>query len=107
DVARLIERTNGAVPAARLGSAVHHATEGNPVFIGEVLPPPGESGAIVEREGHWTTDRPLDALGLPAGVKEVVGQRLARLSAMCNRVLTLAAGIGREFGLDALERLSD
>jgi len=37
----------------------------------------------------------------------VIGRRLDHLSAECNRVLTTAAVVGREFGLDALERLTD
>jgi predicted ATPase len=107
DVARLIEGTNGAVPTARLVSAVHGTTEGNPFFIEEMLRHLVESGAIIEREGRWTTDRPPDALGLPAGVREVVGQRLARLSGACNSVLTIAAVVGREFGLDTLQCVSE
>ena len=39
-------------------------------------------------------------------MKEVVGHRLARLSEECNSVLTIASVIGREFGIDALERAS-
>jgi class 3 adenylate cyclase len=38
-------------------------------------------------------------------VREVVGRRLDHLSEQCNRVLTIASAIGREFGLDALERV--
>ncbi|MEE8278444.1 MAG: tetratricopeptide repeat protein, partial [Thermoanaerobaculia bacterium] len=44
---------------------------------------------------------------IPQGVREVVGRRLDRLSEECNRVLTVASVIGREFGLDALQRVSD
>ena len=38
-------------------------------------------------------------------MREVVGRRLDRLSEECNRVLTVASVIGREFELDALERV--
>jgi pimeloyl-ACP methyl ester carboxylesterase len=39
-------------------------------------------------------------------VKEVVGQRLSRLSEECNSILTIASVIGREFDLGSLERVS-
>jgi class 3 adenylate cyclase len=44
---------------------------------------------------------------IPQGVREVVGRRLDHLSDECNSVLTVASVIGREFGLDALERVAD
>jgi class 3 adenylate cyclase len=44
---------------------------------------------------------------IPQGVREVVGRRLDRLSADCNAALTVASVVGREFGLDVLERVSD
>jgi hypothetical protein len=37
----------------------------------------------------------------------VIGRRTARLTEQCNSVLTIASVIGREFGIDALERASD
>ena len=37
----------------------------------------------------------------------MIGRRLRRLSDDCARVLTLASVLGREFGLDALERISE
>jgi predicted ATPase len=45
----------------------------------------------------WSVD-------IPQSIREVVGRRLERLSADCNQALTTAAVIGREFGLDTLER---
>ena len=42
---------------------------------------------------------------IPQGVREVVGRRLDHLSEACNRVLTIASVIGREFDLDVLERV--
>src|SRR5262249_24913575 len=44
---------------------------------------------------------------LPESVREVIGRRLARLGEACTNVLTRAAVIGQEFGLDVLQRVSD
>jgi len=87
--------------------AIHEHTEGNPFFIEEVLRHLAETDADYEREGRLTTDLAIAELGIPEGVKEVIGQRLTRLSEECNSVLTIASVIGREFGIEALERASD
>jgi len=42
---------------------------------------------------------------IPQSVREVVGRRLDHLSEACNRVLTIASVIGREFELRVLERV--
>src|SRR5207244_12395241 len=62
----------------RLTQLVFRNTEGNPFFIGEVLRHLSETGTLEQLE--LQTRRPVDELGLPEGVKEVVGRRLARLS---------------------------
>jgi tetratricopeptide (TPR) repeat protein len=41
------------------------------------------------------------------GIKEVIGQRLSRLSDACNRALAVAATIGREFDTPLLEAVAD
>ncbi len=48
-----------------------------------------------------------DPGGLPEGVREVIGRRLSRLSEACNRVLGLAAVVGREFSLPVLNTLAE
>jgi tetratricopeptide (TPR) repeat protein len=100
DVARYIEMTSGFAPPDDLVAAVHHETEGNPFFTGEVV-------RLLVAEGRLESERPTGwKIGVPQGVREVIGRRLSRLSEECNRVLTLASVIGREFGLDVLERVS-
>jgi class 3 adenylate cyclase/tetratricopeptide (TPR) repeat protein len=77
--------------------AVWDETEGNPFFVGEVLRHLSESGAIEQRDGRWTSVGPVGELGIPDGVREVVGQRLSRLSATTNQALVAGAVIGLEF----------
>ena len=90
-------------PAVDLSRAVQHETQGNPFFVGEVLRHLAESGAIVQREGRWTSDRTLAEAGLPEGIREVVGRRLSRLSEAANRALAIAAVIGAQFDLNTIE----
>jgi len=55
-----------------------------------------ETGAIRREGGRWHAAHPPRELAIPEGVREVVGRRLARLSEPANRVLTLAAAVGRD-----------
>ncbi len=88
-----------------LARAVHTETEGNPFFVGEILRHLGESGAVYQRDGRWVTDRSIEQLGIPEGVKEVIGRRLNRLSEAANQALSMAAVIGRDFDLGVLASL--
>ncbi len=83
--------------ARMLARAIHEETEGNPFFVREVLRHLAETGAVERRAGGWTTRLPLEELGIPEGVRDVVGKRLARLSGETNRVLHMAAVVGTEF----------
>lgn len=106
--AELVERVAGETLDDRglaLAAMVHAETEGNPFFVWQVLRHLAETGSIVRRDGHWTADRPLAELGIPEGVREVIGRRLSRLSVATNRLLAAAAVIGRDFELRLLEQV--
>ena len=112
DVGRFIEVAAGVDPPAGLTEAVHTQTEGNPLFVTEVVrllvqegalspdPSPSGRGETAGRgEGDSWTVR------IPEGVREVIGRRLNRLSQRCNETLTIASVIGREFELRQLAPL--
>jgi class 3 adenylate cyclase/tetratricopeptide (TPR) repeat protein len=104
-VVEFLERTAGHeldAPGLALAAAVARETEGNPFFIGEVLRHLTESGALVFRDGRWTSDFELNDVGIPEGVREVIGRRLSHLDSSANEVLAIAAVIGREFDLRLL-----
>jgi len=81
----------------RFIEAVWEETEGNAFFVGEVLRHLAESGAVDQRDGRWIITRAVDELGIPEGVRDVVGRRLERLPEQADRVLTVAAMVGLEF----------
>ncbi|MFN0093978.1 MAG: helix-turn-helix transcriptional regulator [Dehalococcoidia bacterium] len=89
-------------------AAVHRETEGNPFFLHEVVRHLKETGKVYERDGLWRSDvASIEELGIPEGVREVVGRRLSRLSKACQGVLSRASVQGRDFELAVLERVSD
>jgi class 3 adenylate cyclase len=109
-VADFLEHTAGHAlddPGIALARAVHAETEGNPFFIGEVLRHLFEQGAIVFRDGRYYLDRRLDDVGIPEGVREVIGRRLSNLAASVNEVLSTASVIGRDFDVGLLAGLTD
>jgi DNA-binding SARP family transcriptional activator/tetratricopeptide (TPR) repeat protein len=102
DVARFIRLTGGADAPASLVRAIDAQTEGNPLFLGEVV-------RLLSHEGRLApSDDSISArLGIPQGVREAIGLRLGHLSEACNELLVLASILGREFRLDALQRVSE
>ena len=86
--------------------AIYAETEGNPFFIGEVLRHLAETGAVERRQGRWVATRAIEELGIPEGIRDVVGRRLSRLSDEANDVLAVAAVIGAEFEVAILGRVS-
>jgi len=94
------ERTD--MRAAQLAQMLWNETEGNPFFIQEIIRSLVESGRLVQRDGVWTTDVELIDLGIPQGVREVVGRRLTRLSESANNVLAFASVIGPTVDVDLL-----
>jgi predicted ATPase len=90
-----------------LAGAIHDETEGNPFFVKEVLRHLTETGAIHHREGRWVAGLPIAELGIPEGVRDVVGRRLSRLSEATNQLLDHAAVIGLEFETAVLRAAAD
>jgi tetratricopeptide (TPR) repeat protein len=92
--------------AVRLARALHRETDGNPFFVTELLRHLAETGAIYQdaTTSRWAAAAPLDATALPASVRTVIGARVGRLGRDAERVLSVAAVIGRDFDLDVLAR---
>jgi class 3 adenylate cyclase len=106
DLLALLEQIAGhemTDPGLALRDAVLAETAGNPFFVGEILRHLAETGLIYRQDdGRWGSDVDLRSAGLPVSVREVVGRRLAGLGPDAERVLTMAAVIGRNFDLPTL-----
>ncbi|MGH9009242.1 MAG: ATP-binding protein, partial [Acidimicrobiia bacterium] len=100
DVAAFLEQAAGHEldeDGAELARTVWQETEGNALFVAEVVRHLVESGTVEQRDGRWVVTRRLDDLGVPEGVRDVVGRRLSRLSADANTMLACASVVGLEF----------
>jgi predicted ATPase len=100
-VERLMARRLGAPPSPALVSACHARSEGNPLFLLELL--------------QWLESRgdvgpaPPDGFEseVPEGIRHVIRRRLAALSEPCRGALAAAAVVGREFPLGVLARVAE
>jgi DNA-binding SARP family transcriptional activator len=102
DAEALIEDVGRRQLAPRLNRVLWEETRGNPFFLEEMLRHVERDGASAqEDEAPWSVDRRL-----PEGIREVIERRLAGLSEQANRVLAVAAVIGREFPLKLLENVA-
>jgi DNA-binding SARP family transcriptional activator len=107
-IAALLEAAVGHAldePASQLVQVLGAQTAGNPFFIRELLAHLAESGTLApggERSGPGVTAAQLE---VPAGLRHVIGQRVARLSGPAARALRVAAVAGPKFSFVLLERV--
>ncbi|MCH8225705.1 MAG: protein kinase [Chloroflexi bacterium] len=106
DVGRFIELVSGVAPPRGMVEAVHRQTEGNPLFVTEVVRLLVQEGELTQDAGR-TEGRDSWSIRIPEGVRQVIGRRLDRLSERCNETLTIASIVGREFTLDQISPLID
>ena len=83
--------------------AVSEETDGNPFFVRELIRYLIEAGTVYRGpDGRWTSGRPIREVGLPAGVREVIGRRLSRLSDTARHLLSAASAFEGPFGFEAV-----
>ncbi|GAA2890035.1 hypothetical protein GCM10010472_55660 [Pseudonocardia halophobica] len=94
EVRALLARQGVADPDEHTVALVTERTDGNPLFV-------RETARLIAVEG---TGAAVDAI--PAGVRDVLRRRVARLPAPARTVLGQAAVLGREVDIDTLVRLA-
>jgi DNA-binding CsgD family transcriptional regulator len=98
DLRELYERMTGASPPRGFCESLRSQTEGNPLFATETI-------RHLDAEGLLSAGSEATLRAVPAGLRDVVGRRLLGLSPATKELLSVASVLGREFRLDALERM--
>ena len=98
EVRQMVSTALGVGLPTEVLDAVHRRTEGNPLFIGEVVHQLRREG--IEEGRGWN-------ISIPEGIRDAIGRRLDRLSEGCNQTLAVASVIGRGFTVEQLDRLID
>ncbi len=100
-VANLAARALGCDRTDPLLASIFRLTEGNPLFVGEVV-----QLLLAEREANGKWPSQVETMHLPHGVDAVIRERLQPLSEPCKQLLRQAAVLGREFTAPNLRALS-
>jgi hypothetical protein len=100
DIAALVASAGGASNDAAVVTAIERATEGNPLFLSELL-------RLMAARGDLERAPPAGgAVPLPDTVREVIGRRIARLTAPTRTVLASASVVGRDFSTSLLAAIT-
>jgi transcriptional regulator of met regulon len=106
DVARMIGACLGSEPPAGLREFVLAHSEGSPFLVEELLAGLIAAGALLEDDGRWEIDGPLNPT-VPASLRDSIGRRLDSLDPTARRVLGAAALLGRAFDWELLPGVAE
>jgi class 3 adenylate cyclase/tetratricopeptide (TPR) repeat protein len=107
EAVRLVEELLGAdASVAELKRMLATSAAGNPLFVEEVVRALAQNGTLEGRRGDYVLNADIEALGVPASVQAVIGDRVDRLTPNAKYVLQLAAVAGEICPLWLLERMA-
>ncbi|MGH8005786.1 MAG: ATP-binding protein [Candidatus Binatia bacterium] len=87
-----------------LGAAIHRRTDGNPLFVVNMVDYLATQEVIAAVDGHWRLQMGVEEVGrgVPANVRQLIEKHLERLSEEHQRVLAVASVAGVTFSTAAL-----
>ncbi len=86
---------------------IEQKSDGNPLYISEIVKSLVESGKIQKREGEIVLAQDLDAVEIPATVQGLIAARIDRLNDAEKSFLQMASIVGRRFDRALMEKLID
>lgn len=110
EVGAFLERAGGQAldhAAMEFAELLYAETEGNPFFLQELLLHLAETRALRKDGDRWVSSRPIRELGVPEGVRDLVGRRLSMLDEKVNDALRAASVLGQEFDIGVLSHLTE
>jgi class 3 adenylate cyclase/tetratricopeptide (TPR) repeat protein len=94
-------------PLAPLKGYLVERTEGNPLFLEEMVRALIETKVVSGERGAYRLEQPLESIRVPGTVNAVLAARIDRLSSPDKRLLQCAAVIGRHVPLVLLTAIAD
>lgn len=107
EVAAYLDQAGQQPLPQALVRAIYAETNGNPFYTREVFRHLIEEEKIVSRAGRWSTDLSVSALGIPEGVRQILGRRVSRLSQETQRLLRFASAFTGGFTFQVIEALTE
>jgi predicted ATPase len=105
DVAQyLVTRCAGSSLPSKLTRMIHRRTEGNPLFIVNMVDDLTARRTLVEIDGQWQLTAAVEEVetGVPESILQLIENHIDRLSAEEQRVLEVASVVGAEFSAAAV-----
>jgi predicted ATPase/DNA-binding winged helix-turn-helix (wHTH) protein len=101
--AYMVGRLAGPV-AAPLAAFVHERTDGNALFMVNIVEHLTQQGLVVRRDGQWTLREGSEAgrMSLPEGLQQLIVRRIEALPPEVRQVLEVASVVGEEFAVGAV-----
>jgi DNA-binding CsgD family transcriptional regulator len=107
EVVELGQRHAGVALPRTMAEAIRAQTGGNPFYLTEVMRYLVEERRLGVRDGRWTSDQSLSALGIPPAVRDVVRHRLGRLTGAASGLLVAASAVGGELTVPLMAAVAD
>jgi tetratricopeptide (TPR) repeat protein len=109
EVAAFLERELGAPPPSELTAFALRRTEGNPLFLLNVLNHLLQSGAVSREGDRVVLQRSLDSMEriVPEGIVALIREKVERLDEADRRLLSAASVEGLEFTAAVAARLTE
>lgn len=96
----MISAATQVTPSSAIGAAIHDQTGGNAFYALEL-------GRLLAAEGHLVDAGPLDDMGIPPTVRDVLRRRLDRVPDQAVTLLGIASVLGNEVEPGLLRHVAD
>jgi DNA-binding CsgD family transcriptional regulator/tetratricopeptide (TPR) repeat protein len=103
DALRIVETSYGPC-SPELGAYLHARSDGHPFFMVELLRHMAER-RLLERNASGQLVPPVEEIGVPSILEQVIIQRIGRLGDDTEGLLEVAAIVGQEWDLEVVERV--
>ena len=104
---RLAVELLGAPLEADLSDRLAEASQGNPLYVEEMLRMLADEGALERREGIWVAAGELAGIDAPPSIEALIAARLERLGAPERAVAEAASVAGQVFWADAIAEVAE
>ncbi len=102
-VVEMLRALSGREPPETLVSLIYSETEGNPFFVEELFYHLVEQDKLIDSAGEFRRDLKIEDVDVPPSLRLVIARRLARVSGDTQKILGMAAVIGRSFTFELLQ----
>lgn len=103
----LQELTTWAGDDPSFGELLNRETQGNPLFLVEMIASLRDEGRLPQSAEAWRRDFWAEQISIPFQVQTIIESRLQRLDNLSRQIVTSAAVLRSSFGLETIMRMNE